>query len=347
MRLTHIGDTWTYQRGLVLESYAEQGWGADGIFSFNNSIFSTVITSRIGGFFNSISGGSPIMVNIGFQSITFVGLVYLLWSVDGPARKWMALLVMLPSFSIWTSMASKESIVACALAILSGYMLRMYSHRARISVFPILAFVTLYIFKPQYLIALLFGVVGTWICFRVKQKALVALFGGVFSILILFLFRDKVDEMAFGVQRLFLVTEFGGSSRIVPFFVDQYDVFFKAPTGMYRAFMGPEIVDIFRSPLSLITYAESTFMLLLLTVIAASQFRTLPIYNLIISAFILFWIIFPNYPLGIMNVGTAVRYRSGWIVLVMAVIVGLMTRRAYSGWAGQSFKKDSVEPKSI
>jgi hypothetical protein len=333
MKLTHIGDTWSYQRGLVLTSYAEQGLRAEDLIGLNTTIFSTVVTARIGGFFNSVLGGSPIMVNIGFQSITFIGLVYLLLSVEGQARKWLALLVMLPSFSIWTSMASKEAIVASAMAILSGVLLRMYSHRAHFGVLPIFATVTLYIYKPHYLIAILFGVVGTWICSKVQQKALVALTGGLFSILLLYLLRDKVDELAFGVQRLFMVTQLGASSRLEPFFIEQYDVFTKAPLGMFRAFMGPELIDIFRSPLSLITYAESTMMLLFLVVLVASQFRSLPIYNLLMALFVMFWIIFPNYPLGIMNIGTAIRYRSGWIILIIAAIVGLMTRKSYQGWA--------------
>jgi hypothetical protein len=329
LRLTFIGDTWSYQHGVYPEEYSRIPLSASTLFDLGSSQLSTVLTAKIGGVLNKIFGGSPVLIDIGFQAICFVGLVYLLNSVEGRPRKWLALLVMLPSFSIWTSIASKEAIVAGALAVLSGFLLRMYYGKKKTFFLPIVALVTLFLFKPHYLIALAFGVFGTWLCYRVKQKTFLALLGGMFSISLLYLVRDKVDALSFGVQRLFLVTLQGGSSRNEAFFVDKYDVFLKAPLGMFQSFIGPGLADITLSPLNMITFVESMVLLGLLVFLFASRVMSIPAYNFMLGWFVMFWILFPNYPFGIMNVGTAIRYRSGWIILIFAIIAGLMTRSAY------------------
>jgi hypothetical protein len=328
MRLTFIGDTWSYQQGLYPGEYNSISWSTQTLLDVGSSVISTMLTARLGGVFNTLFGGSALLIDIGFQSICFVGIVYLLNSVEGRSKKWLALLVMMPSFSIWTSIASKEAIVAGALGILSGFLLRMYYGKRRSIFFPLMATVVLFLFKPHYLIALAFGIIGTWLCRHVRQKAFLALVGGMFSISLLYLIRDQIDALSFGVQRLFLVTFQGGSSRSEPFFVEKYDVFFKAPEGMFQSFMGPSLADLTKSPLNIVTFSESLFLLGLLVLLVASRIRVMPAYNFILSGFVLFWIVFPNYPFGIMNVGTAVRYRAGWIILLFAVVAGLMTRAA-------------------
>jgi hypothetical protein len=329
LRLTFVGDTWSYQHGVYPEEYSRISLNASTLFDVASSQLSTVVTAKIGGMLNKIFGGSPVLIDIGFQTICFVGLVYLLNSVEGRSRKWLALLVMLPSFSIWTSIASKEAIVAGALAILSGFLLRMYYGKPKTVFLPLVALATLFLFKPHYLIALAFGVFGTWLCYHVRQKTFFALVGGMFSISLLYLVRDKVDALSFGVQRLFLVTFQGGSSRSEAFFVDKYDVFLKAPLGMFQSFIGPSLSDITLSPLNMITFVESMVLLALLVLLFTSRIKRIPAYNFVLGWFVMFWIVFPNYPFGIMNVGTAIRYRSGWIILIFAIIAGLMTHSAY------------------
>jgi hypothetical protein len=330
LRLTFVGDTWSYQHGLYPEEYSRLPLSASTFFDFASSQLSTVVTAKIGGFFNRIFGGSPVLIDIGFQAICFVGLVYFLKSVEGRPRKWLALLVMLPSFSIWTSIASKEAIVAGALAVLSGFLLRMYYGKPKTVFLPLVAFFLMFLFKPHYLIALAFGIFGTLICYRVKQKSFLALVGGLFSFSLLYLVRDKIDALSFGVQRLFLITFQGGSSRNEAFFVDKYDVFLKAPLGMFQSFMGPSLADLTKSPLNIVTFTESLILLVLLVFLVVSRIRIMPAYNFILGGFVLFWIIFPNYPFGIMNVGTAIRYRAGWIILLFAIVAGLMTHAANS-----------------
>jgi hypothetical protein len=339
MRVTFIGDTWSYQRGLFPHGYKTMTWSADVFFDVNSSLLPTVMTAWLGGTMNSLFGGSPVLINIGFQTICFVGIVYLLNSVEGISRKWLAILVMLPSFSIWTSIASKEAIVAGALAVVCGYLLRIYFDKPRFPLLPVIAAIIVYIYKPHYLVALSFGFIGSWLCSHVKQKAFLALTGGFMSLSGLYILRDEIDRISFGVQRLFLITTQGGSSQSEPFFIDKYDVFLKAPLGMFKAFMGPGLADLSGSVLNIITFAESVALLTFLVLLVVSRLKIMPAYNFIIGSFVIFWILFPNYPFGIMNVGSAVRYRSGWIILVFTAIVGLMSRQAYFSWSRRGKNK--------
>ena len=152
------------------------------ITDFYGGGLSTILTVYIGGLFNRLFFGNPYLINIGFQTITFLGLVYLLYSVAPAVRLRLLALVMLPSFTLWTSIASKEAIVAAAVAVLSAYFVRMYSGHVVPGVHHVLATLVLYIFKPHYGVALVYGIGTTLVCRIVRRKALVAFSIGLVSL---------------------------------------------------------------------------------------------------------------------------------------------------------------------
>ena len=234
---------------------------------------------------------------------------------------------------MWTSIASKETIVVAAAAVLAGVMLRMHFNTRRPGfILPSVALVILYIFKPHYLAAVVFVLLGSWLCARVRQPAFLVTMGGLASLLLLYLMRNVVDELAFSVQRLMFASEIGRSGRAEKLLVDKYDVFWKAPEGMFQAFMGPSLTEIMVSPLALVTFIESGLILFVLMLALAVKFHRIPAYNFLLGIFTIFWLMFPNYPFGIVNIGTAIRYRSGWIIFVFAIIAALMSREAYFAW---------------
>jgi hypothetical protein len=332
LRITSVGDTWSYQQGVFAGDDVQDVLTLTSILDFQSTIFSTYLTARIGGFFNTVFFGSPILINIGFHTITFVGLVYLIKSVDGTARRYLAFLILLPSFTVWTSIASKEAIVVAAMAILSGYLLRIYSGRNLPDVLVLASVAIVALYKPYYLAAIAYALAAAWICGKVSQKSLVALVGGLVSLFLLYLLRDTVDGLANSVQRLMFAAPLGGSSRFEPFFVEQYDVFYKALPGMALAFVGPTASEILRTPLNVVVFIESTGLILVLLAILLRRLHALPVYSLVVGIFTMFWIMFPSYPFGVINVGTAVRYRTGWLVVVFAVVAALMSRPVYVRW---------------
>ena len=343
-RATSIGDTGTYQTGVVTPSYQQTAalLREDLFFALSDlhgGGISTILTIYIGGVFNKLLFGNPFLINIGFQSITFVGLVYLLQSVAPAVRLRLLLLMMLPSFTVWTSIASKEAIVAGAVAVLVGYFIRMYNGQLVPRVHHILAALVLFLFKPHYGVAFAYGIGTTFICLHASKKALTALLIGMGSLWGLFILKDFAVRFAFLVQNAFIVEIVAGSevwgtrsTRTEVFFSEDADLFLKAPEGIFKAFFGPSISEITTSTLHLVTFLEGAALAGVLLYIGLRALSKLPIYNFIVAFFMSFWILFPNYPFGVMNSGAAIRYRSGWVLIVIVLIAVFLSRSIYTRW---------------
>jgi hypothetical protein len=334
LRLTPVSDTDNYQKGIFEQEVAGY-WQRIEVFSsgaWTDSQLATGLTAKLGGAFGALLFQDPILINIAFQTLTYVGLIYLLLSLDGGNRVLMAIVVLLPSFTLWTSIASKESIVAFCVAILSGYLVRMYLHGQRFGLLHIVVVGVLFIYKAQFLIPFVFVIAGCFITRSVKQKTVVALAGGLTSLAILYVVRDRVAELAERVEWSLTVGGIGGTTRLGEFFVEKYDVFFRAPEGMFMAFFGPNVTEISAGPLQSMVFIESSVLVIILAYLAARQIKILPVHSLIMGVFSAFWILFPNYPFGIFNPGTAIRYRSGWILFIFVVFILLFSRDTYDQW---------------
>ncbi len=331
MRLTPISDVRNYQNGTFEQGDANAYWANFEIsrLEFSESQMSTGITAAIGGFFNSILNENPILINMAFQTIAFIGLAYLVVSIERSLRPWIFAAMFLPSFSVWTTMASKECIVVFGSCILLGYLARSYRGVGRFGLHHILSIVLIYIFKAHYIAALGYALAADWGCQRIRQKALAALLIGLGSLGIIYLLRDTVNRYAFLVQGAFQVGNDGGSSRVDAFFIDQYDVFYRAPEGMLRAFMGSTISEVTLGPLNFVSYVESAVILALIVFFVARRFLYLPIYSAVIGIFTAFFILFPNYPFGVMNAGSAMRYRSGWLIILLFAVFVMLTRNSH------------------
>jgi len=341
MRFTPISDTLLYQQGIFEQKALWANFGIEAL-GYGDTILATGVTAFIGGTLNTLFFGEPVLINIGFQSITFVGLVYLISSIRVPDRYYVAALVLLPSFTLWTSIASKEAIVASALSIASGYIIKFYYREGKIKLIHIISAGILYVFKFHYLAALGFFFAAAVIGRYIKQRAFSALVVGLLSLVGLYAMRDRVNQMAEFVQWSILSGPTGRSTRVESFFIEQYDVFAKAPIGLFQAYFGPTIEELTKSPLHVLSFVESTILTGVLAYLLAKRLRLLPIYNLIVGSFVLFWIIFANYPQGIVNPGSAIRYRSGWIILVIVVITTFMSREMYQTLVSRSRKDKKV-----
>lgn len=337
VRITSIGDTASYQQGRGAEGFGQLGLTEVVMKAVNYGDFqlATHLTGLVGRLFNIIVLGNTVLINVAFQSIAFVGIVYLLMSVPATQRLRLAILLALPSFTLWTSMASKECIIVFSVCVLGGAIVRMYYDRFRFDLLVMIAFCTIWVFKPHYVPALFYIFAVTFLGRYVKQKALLALIVGMFSLAVLFVFRDYIDFLSFGVQRGF-TTFLEGSTRKELFFVEPYDVFTRAPLGFLMALVGPTLEETLTSPLHLFSFVESMLLLAILFFYVSTRLPTLPIYSVISGCFLVFWTIFPNYPFGVMNPGSATRYRSGWIVLLFIAVAILQSRELYATWLRRS-----------
>jgi hypothetical protein len=334
-RITLLGDASQYQSGLVSGELSSRG--LDAAIDSNRQV-ATELTELVGAIFHSMFGGSPIMINIGFQTIAFVGIVVLLRQLDPRKRGWVFGLMMLPSFALWSSVAGKEAIVVFAMGIIGAAIVRLYDHRRVITVGLVAALSIIYLFRDHFLPAILFILVGTYLSFYARQRAFLALMGGVFSAALLYLLRDRVDTMAFAILPHFSIRD--GVLTRDPYWIEKYDVFTKAPYGMFQSFFGPTIGEALIGPLQLLSFAESAVLVLVLVVLVLRGLRSLPVYSLIMAASTTFWILFATYPLGIMNSGTAIRYRTGYLMLIFVVVAFLLSRETFIRWSARTYQRE-------
>ncbi len=340
LRITSIGDTRSYRTGsltddeiefvenLTIESLVQIDWLARG--------YSTIITSKLGGFFSTIFYRVDFLIDTAFQTITFVGMVYFLSSLPGGMRIKLAVLLMLPSLSMWTAIASKEAIIVGCVCVICGHVARVYLGKKTHLWLVIPVAILLYVYKAQYFAGIAYLVVATEICVRVRKKAFTALLLGLGALVVLYAFRDKIDELAIAVQWASFAHSsdnvgFSRSTRQTMFFVDQYDVFLKAPLGIFVAFVGPKLGEIRTSPLHLFSLFESLVLISTLVFYVIVGFSRVPLYRVIIGVWTFFLIAFANYPFGVQNPGAAIRYRSGWLVFVFLVFVVLFQEKLPAG----------------
>lgn len=323
-RLTSLGDSGRYQDSKIEGDLFTTLENAGG----NPREAATVFTEALGALFNKLGGGNAVFTNVGFQTIAFFGIMALLRATPARIRPLMLGFCMLPSFSIWSSVASKEALVVWGVGMLSALIIQLYQGTGRIRAVHVAALLVVALAKNHYLPALAFLFVGTYVAQHVRQRASIVLWVGAASIAMLFVLQSYLGGLAMEVARH---VDGMGSSR-PPFWLIPSDVLTKAPLGMLLAFAGPTPTEALTGPLQLMTFLESALLLATCTVILLSRLPSMPVYTVLMGFFSLFWIMFASYPFGAMNAGSAIRYRTGYQLLIFALIVVVMSRSSYRSW---------------
>ena len=329
LRLTSVPDTVQYQGFTVgqIAAIAAANEGLDLAMQKNANVLTQIIAALLGG----ATGGNPILINIGFQTLAFLGMVHLLRGVEVAPRRVLAVLFMTPSFSVWSSIASKEAIVVLLVCILMRYLVDILADRDKLRVRYLIAIVLLYVFKPHFVPAMVFAIVVSKLASYTRRPATFALACAVASVAPLVLLWHWVGETVMFYTRA-LYREPGLSSRGIQFLQSPEDFFLKAPEGIALSFMGPNLSELGGGPLHFVSYAESLAIVAILLAVFIVRAPRIPIYSLVVGGFTLFWILIATYPLGVFNPGTAIRYRTDYIIVVFVAVVVLMSRDTYVSW---------------
>lgn len=339
LRLTSVPDTTGYQASnfgqfsqfrILLEGI-ETGL----LMERNANLLTQIFASSL----NAVTGGNAILINIGFQTVAFVGLLAFLKGLDTKTRIFVLLLVMTPSFSIWSSMASKEAIVVGLVGIFARYIVDIYNNRDSIKIYHLITLGILFMYKPQFFPAIIFVAATSNLARYFREAATIAVLAASASLVALYFFRDRLDLFSRGILRGILL-EPGRSQRVLSF-SDQYDIFFQAPGGMIRAFIGPTISEAAGNFLQMMTLVESFLILGALTGFVIIRLPRIPAYSAVIALFTVFWTMLANYPLGLVNPGTAIRYRTDYMLLIILAVAVLTSRNMYIDWRRNLLKNKS------
>ena len=334
MKLTSIPDT----AGFLATDLAQLAIKAQGqalTLDIAMQAQAGIVAHAIAAVLHLVGGGSALVINLGFQTIAFAGIVLFMRALRPRPRGVVAVLLMFPSFTVWTSIASKEALVVLLVAILAKHVLDMVEGRDRSLLYYLLILApvcaALFLFKPHFLAAVVFIIGVMKVAQHLRRPATFALLAGSLSLAALAVFSRPIDAFV-RARYLGVYGEPGNMERGPPMLSAEYDTFVRAPEGMWRSFVGPSVAEASSGLLQMVSLIESMTMIALLLLYVLPRLPRTPAYMAIASFFTLFWILFATYPLGIANAGTAVRYRADYILLVLLALVPLLSRSTYVDW---------------
>jgi hypothetical protein len=268
-----------------------------------------------------------------FLALASYGVYYSIRRVDFRRNQLLFLLVILstPTFSIWTSIVSKESVVVFSLGLILGNFLNLVRFNRLDSKLTLLIGVyLLLVFKPHYAPAILILFISVYPRLRIESYELYIFFIFIFAFLAfliaVFLNTTLFDNLAIEFPKHFS-SEASGTRENWLWFASG-DFLKNAPEGMFWALIGPFCSEAKGSIKYLIPFLESCiFMFFLLYVSIIYVYRKLnttesnyvPVSFLIVVLSIIF-IAFVHYPYGVLNPGAALRYRSGFFAFYAILI---------------------------
>ena len=331
-RFTTLGDT----HGYALGSW--EGYNA----KFGIALDSNTIAFLFGYAIQVLFVSNEYLSAIAFQAIGFVGIVALLNSLAPELRRRLMPFFFFPSFTVWTSIPGKETFVVLFVCLVLKVVVDWTTSR-RLNL-PLLVFGLSMagLFKPHFVAGLLFLVGIVLVISYVRPKGIVVFVALAITIVALFALRDYLEQRA---PQMFLYHFVGDSARSTrePFWNEAGDFFAKAPEGMWLAFTGPTLGEAKISVVHLFSYVESLVMLGIFGVMLWRELPRVPVFCFFLGLGTIFWVLAPNYGTGVMNPGTAIRYRSGWLPIIFFSVTVLMTRDFGLAWVDR-FRRRSLKP---
>ncbi len=316
-KFTRLGDTFGYLSGGKINA---------GLILFE----STTLMSLIASSFSKVLG--VYGANIIFMLFASYGIFYALKKSRLPQKYYVAVLLVLctPSFSVWTSIASKEAVGCFFMGVILGFMFDLNEDRKRMpNMIEWFAFYLLIVFKPQYLSAILplicFIKFSKWLNFKAYGKGFLLVSVFVCFVVFLYSFRTEINEVSFVLPAHFNAD--AGSTRENTVWVEQNDVFRNAPYGMFISFLGPTWQEVLQKPVQGIAFFESIFImtfmsyfLLKMLLYSLTRLRINIKYLSYLSISYIF-ILFVHYPFGVLNPGSAIRYRENFLAFLIILTV--------------------------
>ena len=269
--------------------------------------------------------GGPYFAHFIFSMISVSGLIY--YYLTGGRRYCLLLTLLLPSIFVWSSIVGKEAIfcggMGIALVIWTSYTIRPLRYYE----FLILALslVVCFVFRPHYAVAILWLYTASYSIKKLKKKAAIIL-AILFSFILILMYLTIWNELLFrgysGIEST------ARSSRFEYFGIltngESHNASFKLfkeyiPLGMIVGIVGPLPIEVMKRIEFLPFFVEGILILLSPLIIynwAISHKlldkANLKIYFILCFAPAIFILMLLHAPFGILNPGTAIRWRTNF-----------------------------------
>jgi|APSaa5957512535_1039671.scaffolds.fasta_scaffold53950_2 hypothetical protein len=331
-KFTELGDTSAYLSGRYYD--------VSRMFTESNYLIGT-----FGKISSSILGTT--FGNLPFVIVSFYGIYYPVKRINLTNKQLYILLTLLslPSFGIWTSICSKESLSVFFMGIFLGYIIEMINNQSpKLKLIHFIALYLMLLIKPQYSVAIFSLIVLIKIysitALDAYKKIFIFLLYLLVSITALYIFRDLIDQLSFMMPKHFGYAGTGATRENI-YIVEQYDIFFNAPYNMFLAFWGPTISEVIQKPINGLVFIETMIIfgffvyLILKLLIRIFLTRKLNILHLTVVVTSTFWILFAHMPFGLFNYGSAVRYRESFysflVILLFYIFIKSSNKKMIKG----------------
>ena len=271
-----------------------------------------------------------MLTHIVFSLLAFYGIKRFLDAVPEKNNKYYKILILMmfsPSFTLWTSVAGKETLIVFAMGIFSAEVVRFFSkEKFRISFLLIIALYLICRVKEQYIPAITLLIVYMKLRERIKLSwkadffILIAIFAA--NCFFIYFMRDTFAAYSLKVHNFFRVEARSTRERV---FIEQYDFFKKMPYLLPLALWGPTWSETKISVLHLAVFLENfLFLGVYIYLIKDSFIKIFKKFNIyyqwvFLSVMALGWLFIAHYIQGTMNPGSAIRYRTNLYLLVTAL----------------------------
>ena len=273
----------------------------------------------------------PVFANLPFMLLGFYGIYYSVsrLKLNNNQLLWILFLLSFPTFGVYSSIVGKEAVCVFYFGIIGGYLIDVLDKtRVKPKLIELIAFCLLFFFTPTFSVAIgsVFGFIFISNKLRLTGygKLILFIFHFLLTIYLFYIYRDFISGMSLEVVKSFSLNV--GSTRDNMIFINEYDVFWNAPYGMFIAFWGPTFDEILKKPIQSIAFIESliifSFFLFFISRFLSKTLKTarLNIYVFSLTVIVIFWILFAHYPTGVLNPGSAIRYRERFYAFLVVFL---------------------------
>jgi len=288
--------------------------------------------------------------------LTSFFLAYIIWYVFNRTYNFInkplffgALL--LPHFMIWSGVVGKEALAIAGFLLVTRVCVDL-TIKQRTKIAPLILGLLLISFRPHYFISYGYLLVATLLLTRCRGKMLdspknsmfLLLFGFLFSVLFIYIFWDNISQHLLGLmqaKKAMFLDQTGQirTNRLDIQWQDPIDFISNLWWGLPVSIIGPTLQEAVARPLLLSAFLEGFIALGLFVFIIFKSINFAfanPKYNAVIILGLIPAILIGllvNYPVGIFNPGSAIRYKQALAPLFYFYAILLM---------GEADKKSNI-----
>lgn len=310
-----LGDTQDYLAGLYLVR--------------DDPLSTAYLMSVAGAAFTSLFGYS-FLANVPLLLMAWFGILKGTAALELSPRAWLLLFVLLlsPTFQLWTSIHSKEAVLNLCFGYLVFFVVSRHKGLplSRFDRIAVPAFVaTLVFFKPLFAGAVAWLLFFSTVGLRTRTPRLLSVAAVALPLMVLSLSAPSIARQLDPEVRdfHFHFSSRGDFTRVEREWAGTGEMLSQMPVGLVTSFVGPTLRESLDEPVMVPFFLEGVISLLMIAGLllraTCSGSRVFVARLAMLGGFLLLLLV-AHYPLGYFNAGSALRYKQAFYGAVVILL---------------------------